>query len=62
MNIEQHPDARKTASSDWLPKPASPIDLACALDRIADAELSLGRRKLAERLSHRAAELREVSR
>ena len=38
------------------------LDRARALDRIADCELAHGRRHLAERLSHRAAELREVAR
>jgi hypothetical protein len=33
--------------------------LACALDRAADAALFFGRTMQAERLAHRAAELRE---
>jgi hypothetical protein len=37
------------------------LALACAMDRAADAALFYGRASLAERLSLRAAELREAA-
>lgn len=39
---------------------ASPLSFACQLDRMADFALHLGRHAEAERLAHRAAEMRQA--
>jgi hypothetical protein len=44
-----------------MPQTTADLDLACRLDREADAELGMGHVSAAERLAHRAAELRGLA-
>ena len=61
MSIERIPGAIKPSYHFTRLQSDRPADVAAVLDRIADTELSFGRRRLAERLSQRAAEIREQS-
>ena len=66
-NISNEGSAGNSACADPQLNPLSDLleglsERARILDRIADFELAFGRWRLAERLSHRAAELREVAR
>ena len=65
-NIMIEGRAGNTASADPELNPLSGLledlsERARILDRIADFELAFGRRRLAERLSNQAAELRDCA-
>jgi len=63
MHTRRHPNPAPMPLFDWLKRHTLRIHTrAAALDRQADAALFFGRVAVAERLSFRAAELREGAR
>ena len=56
------PPKRRPKAAPLLPPPDRKAMLARFLDRQADAELFMGHIQVAERLAHRAAELRDGAR